>query len=112
MEHLPVDGENLHDYWQFIDVNDDLKYISLERKESRKYKMAVIDEMRVLLPSFDDLAWLLQVEQDPLVKKALKKLKIDFNKLRRYAEEAEETSSTILEFTSLESSGKSPESNS
>ena len=91
MEHLPVDGQNLFDYWKFIDVNDDLKYVSLERKESRKYKIAVVDEMRVLLPSYDDLTWLLQIEQDPFVKKALKKLKIDFNKCRRCAEEAEET---------------------
>lgn len=96
MEHLPADGEYLHDYWQFIGVNDDLQYVSLERKENRKNKLAAVEGMRVLLPSYDDMVWLLQVEQDPIVKKALKKLKIDFKKLRRDAEEAEETYHAVL----------------
>lgn len=83
-------GWYLSDYWCFIDVDDKLNYVSLEKKEMRAAKMTALSSMKLIVPPIEQVAWLLQVEQDKAVKKVIKRLTIDHKQLSLSMQEADD----------------------
>lgn len=86
MDNLP-DGDDctwfMTYYLDFVEVNDDVKYESLESKDTRPGKLQAIENARTVfdLPTLPELEWVLAVERDRVVRKHLRKLKTDLRKL-------------------------------
>ena len=94
MDELPEDFDcELFDYYynkDWLIITDDLLYVSPNDKATRSNKLKTVDFwMTVWPPNMESIDWLLKVEQDKIVSKKIKSLKLNHSKIRRNFLEAE-----------------------